>query len=55
MLSNFLTGFFSFTQVIIATPGRLLDIMKQSSVDLGNIKIVVVDEVSSGVSEHDFI
>uniref|UniRef100_A0A8D1EZS7 Probable ATP-dependent RNA helicase DDX59 n=1 Tax=Sus scrofa TaxID=9823 RepID=A0A8D1EZS7_PIG len=34
-------------QVIIATPGRLLDIMKQSSVDLGNIKIVVVDEADT--------
>eukprot|EP00069_Balaena_mysticetus_P011187 bmy_21107T0 len=31
-------------QVIIATPGRLLDIIKQSAVELGGIKIVVVDE-----------
>ncbi|XP_021572796.1 probable ATP-dependent RNA helicase DDX59 isoform X7 [Carlito syrichta] len=32
-------------KVIIATPGRLLDIIKQSSVKLCGIKIVVVDEV----------
>ncbi|XP_011892140.1 PREDICTED: probable ATP-dependent RNA helicase DDX59 isoform X4 [Cercocebus atys] len=31
-------------KVIIATPGRLLDIIKQSSVELCGIKIVVVDE-----------
>ncbi|XP_058556068.1 probable ATP-dependent RNA helicase DDX59 isoform X2 [Neofelis nebulosa] len=31
-------------KVIIATPGRLLDIIKQSSVELRGIKIVVVDE-----------
>ncbi|KAM9612651.1 putative ATP-dependent RNA helicase DDX59 isoform 2-T4 [Trichechus inunguis] len=31
-------------KVIIATPGRLLDIIKQSAVELCNIKIVVVDE-----------
>ncbi|XP_065741739.1 probable ATP-dependent RNA helicase DDX59 isoform X4 [Phocoena phocoena] len=31
-------------QVIIATPGRLLDIIKQGAVELGGIKIVVVDE-----------
>ncbi|XP_075384892.1 putative ATP-dependent RNA helicase DDX59 isoform X2 [Tenrec ecaudatus] len=31
-------------KVIIATPGRLLDIIKQSSVDLCGVKLVVVDE-----------
>ncbi|KAM9618937.1 putative ATP-dependent RNA helicase DDX59 isoform 3-T15 [Morphnus guianensis] len=31
-------------KVIIATPGRLLEILKQSSVQLHGIKIVVVDE-----------
>ncbi|XP_017585217.1 PREDICTED: probable ATP-dependent RNA helicase DDX59 isoform X2 [Corvus brachyrhynchos] len=31
-------------KVIIATPGRLLEILKQSSVQLHSIKIVVVDE-----------
>ncbi|KAM6217911.1 putative ATP-dependent RNA helicase DDX59 isoform 2-T2 [Rhynchocyon petersi] len=34
-------------KVIIATPGRLLDIIKQSSVQLCNIKIVVVDEADT--------
>lgn len=34
-------------KVIIATPGRLLDIIKQSSVDLRGIKIVVVDEADT--------
>lgn len=34
-------------KVIIATPGRLLDITKQSSVSLGGIKIVVVDEADT--------
>ncbi|XP_058896212.1 probable ATP-dependent RNA helicase DDX59 isoform X2 [Kogia breviceps] len=34
-------------QVIIATPGRLLDIVKQSAVELGGIKIVVVDEADT--------
>ncbi|XP_055090835.1 probable ATP-dependent RNA helicase DDX59 isoform X6 [Symphalangus syndactylus] len=32
-------------KVIIATPGRLLDIIKQSSVELCGVKIVVVDEI----------
>ncbi|MCO5295934.1 MAG: DEAD/DEAH box helicase [Fimbriimonadaceae bacterium] len=31
-------------QVIIATPGRLLDHMQQRTVDLGNVSIVVLDE-----------
>ncbi|XP_057626856.1 probable ATP-dependent RNA helicase DDX59 [Chionomys nivalis] len=34
-------------KVIIATPGRLLDIIKQNSVSLGAIKIVVVDEADT--------
>ncbi|NWW35195.1 DDX59 helicase, partial [Panurus biarmicus] len=34
-------------KVIIATPGRLLEILKQSSVQLHGIKIVVVDEVDT--------
>ncbi|XP_016043154.1 probable ATP-dependent RNA helicase DDX59 isoform X3 [Erinaceus europaeus] len=34
-------------EVIIATPGRLLDIINQSSVELSNIKIVVVDEADT--------
>ncbi|XP_019357601.1 PREDICTED: probable ATP-dependent RNA helicase DDX59 isoform X1 [Gavialis gangeticus] len=34
-------------KVIIATPGRLLDILKQSCVQLHDIKIVVVDEADT--------
>lgn len=34
-------------KVIIATPGRLLDIIKQGSVELHGIKIVVVDEADT--------
>uniref|UniRef100_H2P0U1 RNA helicase n=1 Tax=Pongo abelii TaxID=9601 RepID=H2P0U1_PONAB len=34
-------------KVIIATPGRLLDIIKQSSVELCGVKIVVVDEADT--------
>ncbi|NXG49188.1 DDX59 helicase, partial [Psilopogon haemacephalus] len=34
-------------KVIIATPGRLLEILKQCSVHLSGIKIVVVDEVDT--------
>ncbi|XP_032955580.1 probable ATP-dependent RNA helicase DDX59 isoform X2 [Rhinolophus ferrumequinum] len=34
-------------KVIIATPGRLLDILKQSSVELCSVKIVVVDEADT--------
>ncbi|NXH15714.1 DDX59 helicase, partial [Bucco capensis] len=34
-------------KVIIATPGRLLEILKQGSVKLNAIKIVVVDEVDT--------
>ncbi|XP_055439149.1 probable ATP-dependent RNA helicase DDX59 isoform X4 [Bubalus kerabau] len=37
----------ALSQVIIATPGRLLDIIKQRSVELGSIKIVVVDEADT--------
>lgn len=34
-------------KVIIATPGRLLDIVKQNAVELSGIKIVVVDEADT--------
>ncbi|XP_020640349.3 putative ATP-dependent RNA helicase DDX59 [Pogona vitticeps] len=34
-------------KVIIATPGRLLEILRQSAIQLHNIKIVVVDEVDT--------
>ncbi|KAG8518019.1 putative ATP-dependent RNA helicase DDX59 [Galemys pyrenaicus] len=36
-----------YVKVIIATPGRLLDIIKQNSVELCSIKIVVVDEADT--------
>uniref|UniRef100_A0A8C5QK90 RNA helicase n=1 Tax=Leptobrachium leishanense TaxID=445787 RepID=A0A8C5QK90_9ANUR len=34
-------------QIIIATPGRLLEILKQDSVDLGNLKVLIVDEADT--------
>ncbi|KAM5300673.1 putative ATP-dependent RNA helicase DDX59 isoform 1-T8 [Glossophaga mutica] len=34
-------------KVVIATPGRLLDVMKQSAVQLCGVKIVVVDEADT--------
>ncbi|XP_078497123.1 putative ATP-dependent RNA helicase DDX59 isoform X2 [Lissotriton helveticus] len=34
-------------QLIIATPGRLLEILKQESVELGAIQIVVIDEADT--------
>ena len=49
LLINFSIGLSPFPQVLIATPGRLLDIMKQSSVRLCGVKIVVVDEVSTAI------
>lgn len=33
-------------QIIIATPGRLLEILKQKAVQLDKVKVVVIDEVS---------
>lgn len=32
-------------QIVIATPGRLIEILKQKAVQLHNVKVVVVDEV----------
>ncbi|XP_066094903.1 probable ATP-dependent RNA helicase DDX59 [Saccopteryx bilineata] len=34
-------------KVVIATPGRLLDVLKQSSMQLRSVKIVVVDEADT--------
>lgn len=34
------------SQIVIATPGRLLEILKQKAVQLDNVKVVVIDEVS---------
>lgn len=33
-------------KLIIATPGRLLEILKQGAVQLGGVRMVVIDEVS---------
>lgn len=32
-------------KIVIATPGRLLEILKQKAVQLDKVKVVVVDEV----------
>lgn len=32
------------TQIVIATPGRLLDLIKRKAIQLGNVKYVVLDE-----------
>ncbi|XP_041646516.1 probable ATP-dependent RNA helicase DDX59 [Cheilinus undulatus] len=37
----------SSIKIIIATPGRLLEILKQKAVQLDNVKVVVVDEVDT--------
>nr|KAF6279720.1 DEAD-box helicase 59 [Myotis myotis] len=37
----------ALVEVVIATPGRLLDILKQSSVQLRGVKIAVVDEADT--------
>ncbi|XP_075038699.1 putative ATP-dependent RNA helicase DDX59 [Mixophyes fleayi] len=34
-------------QIIIATPGRLLEIIKQNSVNLGELRILIVDEADT--------
>lgn len=34
------------SQIIIATPGRLLEILKQKAAQLDKVKVVVIDEVS---------
>ena len=38
------------THVIIATPGRLLDLIKRGTVDLSNVKTVVLDEADEMLS-----
>ena len=43
-LSYFYNGSPS-SQIAIATPGRLLEILKQKAVKLDKVKVVVVDEV----------
>lgn len=36
---------FLFMQIVIATPGRLIEILKQKAIQLDSVKVVVVDEV----------
>lgn len=36
---------FLCAQIVIATPGRLAEILKQKAVQLNSVKVVVVDEV----------
>lgn len=38
------------THVIVATPGRLLDLIKRGTVDLSNVKTVVLDEADEMLS-----
>ncbi|RLD78615.1 MAG: ATP-dependent helicase [Bacteroidetes bacterium] len=38
------------TQVVVATPGRLIDLVKKKAVDLSNVKIVVLDEADEMLS-----
>ncbi len=38
------------TQIIVATPGRLIDLVKKKAVDLSNVKIVVLDEADEMLS-----
>ncbi len=38
------------TQVIVATPGRLIDLVKRKAVDLSSVKIVVLDEADEMLS-----
>lgn len=33
------------SQIVIATPGRLLETLKQKAVQLDKVKVVVIDEV----------
>ncbi|MGL1888275.1 MAG: DEAD/DEAH box helicase [Reichenbachiella sp.] len=38
------------TQIIVATPGRLIDLLEKKAVDLGNVKTVVLDEADEMLS-----
>ncbi len=38
------------TQVIVATPGRLIDLVKKKAVDLSDVKIVILDEADEMLS-----
>lgn len=38
------------TQIVVATPGRLIDLVKKKAVDLSNVKTVVLDEADEMLS-----
>lgn len=38
------------TQIVVATPGRLIDLVKRKAVDLSRVKIVVLDEADEMLS-----
>jgi len=38
------------TQIVVATPGRLIDLVKQKAVDLSSVKTVVLDEADEMLS-----
>ena len=38
------------TQIVVATPGRLIDLMKRKAVDISNIKTLVLDEADEMLS-----
>jgi len=38
------------THIVVATPGRLLDLVERGSVDISNVKIVVLDEADEMLS-----
>lgn len=42
------------SQIVIATPGRLLEMLKQKAVQLDKVKVVVIDEVSCDVNSVNF-
>lgn len=44
-LKNEIYSMCPMQQIVIATPGRLLEILKQKAAQLDKVKIVVVDEV----------
>jgi len=38
--------------IVVATPGRILDLAEKEVVDLSNLQIVVLDEVDKLLSTH---
>lgn len=38
------------TQIVVATPGRLIDLVKKKALDLSNVKIVILDEADEMLS-----